>query len=188
MNFTGLEPIERHPDRALGTGLPPRPVSIAIARLAPRIGAATWRVTDGVVTYERLRDVSSAQRDAVARGDRDLLARAIKRADENDQVYDLTIRFVEEYVDHPYGRYDDLLDAVSRVYDMQVTAPRRRGRSTRRASTGTARRVSVATAKTRLRIAVLRGIADCRRRDNERRLSEAMPGRIGGAACRRRRR
>jgi phage terminase large subunit-like protein len=87
------------------------------------IGAATWRVDDGEVKYERLKAVSAVQRDALARGDKDLLARAIKRADENDEIYDLTIRFIEEFVDHPYGQHDDLVDAVSRVYDMEVVAP-----------------------------------------------------------------
>ncbi len=87
------------------------------------IGAATWSVVDGEVRYERMRDISSAQRDALERGDRALLARAIKRADENDEVYDLTIRWIEEFVDHPYGQHDDLIDAGSRVYDMGVAAP-----------------------------------------------------------------
>lgn len=87
------------------------------------IGAATWSVENGEVKYAPLKDISSAQRDALARGDRALLARAIKRADENDEVYDLTIRWIEEFVDHPYGRFDDLIDAGSRVYDMGVAAP-----------------------------------------------------------------
>ena len=87
------------------------------------IGAATWSVVDGEVRYEALRDISTAQRDAIERGDRALLARAIKRADENNEVYDLTVRWIEEFVDHPYGQYDDLIDAGSRVYDMQVAAP-----------------------------------------------------------------
>lgn len=87
------------------------------------IGAATWSVRDGEVHYERMRDISSAQRDAIERGDRALLARAIKRADENGEIYDLTIRWIEEFVDHPYGQHDDLIDAGSRIYDMQVAAP-----------------------------------------------------------------
>lgn len=87
------------------------------------IGAATWSVVYGEVRYDRLRDISSAQRDAIERGDRELLARAIKRADENDEVYDLTIRWIEEFVDHPYGQHDDLIDAGSRIYDMGVAAP-----------------------------------------------------------------
>lgn len=87
------------------------------------IGAAVWRVEDGEVKYERMRDITTVQRDAMERGERELLARAIKRADENGEVYDLTIRWIEEMVDHPYGQHDDLIDAGSRVYDMQVAAP-----------------------------------------------------------------
>lgn len=87
------------------------------------IGAATWSVVDGEVRYAALKDVSAAQRDAIQRGDQPLLARSIRRADENGELYDLTISWIEEYVDHPYGQHDDLLDAGSRVYDMQVAAP-----------------------------------------------------------------
>ncbi len=87
------------------------------------LGAATWGVVNGEIKYEPLRGVSAVQRDAITRGDDALLARAIKAVDENGEIYDLTIRFIEEYIDHPYGRNDDLIDAVSRVYDMQVAAP-----------------------------------------------------------------
>ncbi len=87
------------------------------------LGAATWAVEAGEVRYQALRGISSVQTDAVGRGDGALLARAIKSVDENGDIYDLTIRFVEEFIDHPYGQHDDLIDAVSRVYDMQVAAP-----------------------------------------------------------------
>jgi hypothetical protein len=94
------------------------------------IGSAQWRLTideeDGVCTglqYVPLRDLTAGQRDAMRRGDRQLLARAIKRQDENGELYDLTVRFIEEMSDHPYSQHDDLIDAVSRVYDMEVTAP-----------------------------------------------------------------
>jgi hypothetical protein len=94
------------------------------------IGSAQWRLTideeDGVCTglqYVPLRDLTAGQRDAMRRGDRQLLARAIKRQDENGELYDLTVRFIEEMSDHPYSQHDDLIDAVSRVYDMEVSPP-----------------------------------------------------------------
>lgn len=87
------------------------------------LGAATWRVEQSEIRYDQLRGVSAVQRDAIERGDDALLARAIKAADENNEIYDLTIRFIEEYIDHPYGQHEDLIDAVSRVYDMQVPPP-----------------------------------------------------------------
>lgn len=105
------------PDFRLGRFLLPLPV------FRRGMGAATWGVEGGEVKYAPLRGVSAVQTEAIARGDAPLLARAIKAADENNEVYDLTIRFIEEYVDHPYGQHDDLIDAVSRVYDMQVAAP-----------------------------------------------------------------
>lgn len=48
---------------------------------------------------------------------------AIKRRDERGDMYDLTRSFIEEMRLHPFAPHDDLIDAVSRVYDMEPTAP-----------------------------------------------------------------
>ncbi len=50
--------------------------------------------------------------------------KAIKRKDENGHIYDLTRVFFEEmqYFPHRLGK-DDLVDAASRIYDMEYTAP-----------------------------------------------------------------
>jgi hypothetical protein len=110
--------IERlEPDIRLGRFRLPAPV------WRRGIGPAVWSVVDGEVRYEKMREVTTAQRDAITRGDKPLLARAIKRIDEDGEIYDLTIRWIEEMVDHPYGEHDDLIDAGSRVYDMSVAAP-----------------------------------------------------------------
>lgn len=52
-----------------------------------------------------------------------LLAKAIKRLDNEKQTYDLTARFIEQYLSFPFGSHDDLLDTVSRVYDMDMLEP-----------------------------------------------------------------
>ena len=48
---------------------------------------------------------------------------ALKRLDENGVVYDLTRTFIEEARFHPVAPHDDMLDATSRVYDMEPRAP-----------------------------------------------------------------
>ncbi len=44
--------------------------------------------------------------------------------DEEGRLYDLVTRFIEEYVNHPgLGSHKDLLDATSRVYDLEPKPP-----------------------------------------------------------------
>jgi len=105
------------PDFRLGRFLLPLPV------WRRGLGAATWHIEGGGISYRPLRAVTTPQRDAIERGEQAMLARAIKQVDEENEVYDLTIRWIEEYVDHPYGQHEDLIDAGSRVYDMQVNPP-----------------------------------------------------------------
>lgn len=47
----------------------------------------------------------------------------IARLDEDGNRYDLALAFVEEYRLHPFAPHDDILDAASRVHDMQPVAP-----------------------------------------------------------------
>lgn len=56
-------------------------------------------------------------------GSEDLIAKAIKCVDQDRHMYDLTLHFISEYVSFPYGRYKDLVDVVSRVYDMEPIEP-----------------------------------------------------------------
>ena len=50
--------------------------------------------------------------------------RPITRKDEEGRLYDVARRFITEYLSHPgLGSYKDLIDAVSRVYDMEPKPP-----------------------------------------------------------------
>lgn len=51
------------------------------------------------------------------------LIQPLRRRDENKEVYDLTRVFMEEMIRHPYAAHDDLLDAVSRIFDIEPLPP-----------------------------------------------------------------
>lgn len=70
--------------------------------------------TDGMTKAQRAMD-------ATQQGYR--VVYAIKRLDEDNNAYDLTRMFFEEYRLCPFAAHDDLIDAVSRIYDMEPTKP-----------------------------------------------------------------
>jgi hypothetical protein len=57
----------------------------------------------------------------LARGESHRIMQPIKRLDENNEPYDLTRAFIEEAMFFPFAPKDDLIDAVSRVYDLKPT-------------------------------------------------------------------
>lgn len=79
--------------------------------------------TYGTIEWQDCLGWTRAQKAAIDAGSPDLVARAIKRVDEERHVYDLTLKFMEEYQFFPFGRYKDLIDAASRIYDMDPTTP-----------------------------------------------------------------
>lgn len=52
------------------------------------------------------------------------VAKPIKRLDENNQVYDLTEQLKMQFHYFPFGGLKDLIDACSRIYDMEPRPPR----------------------------------------------------------------
>lgn len=90
---------------------------------------AMWRVdvdpdskTFGDIEYREL-GLTRAQMDAVEGGSADLVAKAIRCVDQDGKMYDLTLKFIEEYSSFPFGKWDDLCDSASRIYDLSPTAP-----------------------------------------------------------------
>ena len=92
--------------------------------------AQTWRVDDDpesktyqMILYTEFKGLTRKQQEFLDGGSFDLVAKALKKKDNEKQIYDLTVRLMQEYVQFPFGAHDDLLDATSRVYDMALVEP-----------------------------------------------------------------
>jgi len=48
---------------------------------------------------------------------------AIRRRDENNELYDVTRVFIDELERHPFAQHDDFIDASSRIYDLEPVKP-----------------------------------------------------------------
>jgi hypothetical protein len=97
----------------------------------------TWRVdTDpashefGEVEFSEARGLTRQQMQAIEGGSSELVAKAIVCRDpslpgprDTGGRYDLTVRMIEDFKVFPFGAHDDLLDATSRIYDMDPSPP-----------------------------------------------------------------
>lgn len=90
----------------------------------------TWKIdrdsdskTYNTIVWDICTGWTKSQKSAIDAGSSDLVAKAIKRVDEDRHMYDLTQKFMEEYQFFPFGRYKDLVDATSRIYDMDPLQP-----------------------------------------------------------------
>ena len=96
----------------------------------PRKGPATWSVdrdpesrTFGVVSQSPAQGLTKAQMEAMEGGSQDLVCSAIRQVDQDGHLYDLTLHFIAEYSEFPFGNLRDLVDSASRIYDMNPTEP-----------------------------------------------------------------
>ena len=71
----------------------------------------------------KLQGESALQIKTRAQGQPYLIQKPIRRKDENGRVYDLGEEFMDELRLEPFGTKRDLLDAASRLYDMEYTPP-----------------------------------------------------------------
>lgn len=95
-------------------------------------GEAYWRIEDNHDTADKSQQLlhftkrtgpNRFESAAIARGQAHLVASAIKRKDENGVIYDVTRELIQEAMFFPFAPKDDLIDVVSRIYDMEITAP-----------------------------------------------------------------
>lgn len=82
------------------------------------------KVEEGDVKYVKATRETSLMRKMADAGETWRILRPIKRLDEEQRLYDLSVRYIIEYLAHPApGAMDDLLDAVSRIYDIDYKPP-----------------------------------------------------------------
>jgi hypothetical protein len=75
----------------------------------------------GQVIYRPVRGLTKMQREL---GDtKSRVVTALRRRDENKEIYDLSRVFIEEFVRQPFAAHDDLLDATSRIFDIEPLPP-----------------------------------------------------------------
>lgn len=67
--------------------------------------------------------VSAAQRKITDAGEPYRVFRPVKARDHEGNLYSLNKQLLTEYLVYPYAVHDDVLDAVSRIYDMETTTP-----------------------------------------------------------------
>jgi hypothetical protein len=89
-------------------------------------GVARWFVQDedDDIHLEPIKGPHARERECLAAGERfRVMDDGIRRIDEDGNVYDLTRMFFEEYRRFPLAAHDDLIDAMSRICDMDTMEP-----------------------------------------------------------------
>lgn len=90
-----------------------------VQRLGPDIRSHRF-----YVPYATKEDaLTRVQRSMVEQGYAYRIARQIRKRDEDDVIYDVTERLKAQISFFPFGGKVDLVDAVSRIYDMEPRAP-----------------------------------------------------------------
>jgi hypothetical protein len=77
----------------------------------------------GQVTYRPMKGLTKAQERMVLTAQKHRIVTALQRRDENGDIYDLTRVFIDEMIRHPFAVHDDLIDATSRIYDIDPSPP-----------------------------------------------------------------
>lgn len=77
----------------------------------------------GTIVYRRMEGLTKAQRGMEGTMQKYRIVTALKRRNEDGDIYDLTRAMMEEYRLHPFAPHDDFLDSMSRIFDMEPTKP-----------------------------------------------------------------
>jgi hypothetical protein len=77
----------------------------------------------GTIVYRPMQGLTNKQRYCEATHQTYRVVTALKRKNEDGDMYDLTRVLIEELRFHPFAPHDDLVDSVSRIYDMEPKKP-----------------------------------------------------------------
>lgn len=77
----------------------------------------------GNIVYRPMQGLTRQQRYCDVTMQRYRIVTALKKINEDGDMYDLTRVFIEELRFHPFAPHDDLIDAASRIYDMEPKPP-----------------------------------------------------------------
>lgn len=88
-----------------------------------KIGDKTVNISKNQIVTMPMRGPTTRMKKAQEAGRSGFVVRAIKRRDSDGEIYDLTRMLIDELLFFPFAPHDDLADAVSRIYDMDATAP-----------------------------------------------------------------
>lgn len=83
----------------------------------------TTGYTVGQIIYRPMKGLTSRQNEMEKTGQKHRIVSALRRRDENENIYDVTRTFIDEMIRHPFAPHDDLIDAMSRIYDIEPIAP-----------------------------------------------------------------
>lgn len=91
----------------------------------PGAGPSMWKLDKAKGTFikEPMRGPNRMMQEAARLNEQHLIVKPIRRLDEDRNVYDVTNALMEEMLFFPFAPKDDLVDAVSRIYDMQPVGP-----------------------------------------------------------------
>jgi hypothetical protein len=89
------------------------------------VGDCLWEadLDAGQMKFKPLDGELKQTADVKARGQGYLAVQSLKRKNEDDEVYDLTRTLMEQMLYFPFGSYDDMVDATSRIYDIEPVPP-----------------------------------------------------------------
>ena len=73
----------------------------------------------GQIIYRPMKGLTKRQQNCEVTAQKYRIVTALKRRDENQDVYDVTRAFIDEAIRHPFATHDDLIDAASRIYDVE---------------------------------------------------------------------
>jgi len=100
-----------------------------IERLEPDVRMGRWRlpkvirVDDEGNVFPYDASQTKAAQAAIAAREAWRVAKPIHKMDEDGKLYDFLMKFIDEFIFFPAAQHDDILDAGSRIYDMDPQPP-----------------------------------------------------------------